>query len=161
LQTLADSPVFFLQNLVIQVRSVLEAIRYMHNMGIIHMDIKESNIFIDHGGNWYIGDFGSSKEINEKITSTNLNFYLKKSILNQPANTKYDYFMLLMVLLRQTIEDKKWIDHLCGEDEKFSREKIEKYLKEMTNKDENEDLNNIISMDILPNTDSLLQGIIF
>ena len=30
----------------------------MHSQGLIHMDIKPDNIFLDSDGHWKIGDFG-------------------------------------------------------------------------------------------------------
>ena len=42
-------------------RQVLEGLQYLHSQGIIHRDMKPSNIFIDEHGNAKIGDFGLSK----------------------------------------------------------------------------------------------------
>lgn len=38
---------------------MVTALNYLHQLGFIHMDVKQSNIFIR--GDWYLGDFGSCK----------------------------------------------------------------------------------------------------
>ena len=43
-----------------------EAVQFMHQRGVVHMNIKASNIFISAAdGQWYLGDFGSSKRMEE------------------------------------------------------------------------------------------------
>ncbi|OHT12431.1 hypothetical protein TRFO_17696 [Tritrichomonas foetus] len=43
-------------------REILEGLQYLHKQGIIHRDMKPSNIFIDENGNAKIGDFGLSRK---------------------------------------------------------------------------------------------------
>ena len=38
--------------------AMIIAINSMHTEGILHIDLKESNIFVG-GGVWFVGDFGS------------------------------------------------------------------------------------------------------
>ena len=77
---------------------MIEAVSFLHSKGIVHMDIKGDNIFINEKGdwllgfiyyifiyllfidyyvilNWQLGDFGSSKLIGQPITSTTESFY--------------------------------------------------------------------------------------
>ena len=49
---------------------VLEGISYLHNMGIIHCDIKLGNIFMTEEGKIVIGDFGESMVKDTKILQT-------------------------------------------------------------------------------------------
>jgi len=38
---------------------VVNALAFLHSRGIVHMDVKPSNILIDHEGGWHLGDFDS------------------------------------------------------------------------------------------------------
>lgn len=45
---------------------LLTALKYMHEMGIIHRDIKLENIFMDAHGNVKLGDFGLTMSQSEE-----------------------------------------------------------------------------------------------
>ena len=54
------------------IQQVAKALDYAHHEGVIHRDIKASNILFDAEGNAYLGDFGIAKLLNEvnPITAT-------------------------------------------------------------------------------------------
>jgi Protein kinase domain len=87
-------------------QSLLAAVRHMHSVGFIHMDIKEANVFVGFDGSWWLGDFGSAVREGEPITSTTRGLHpeltnwhlLSKPI---PAERRYDMFMLVGLLVRQ------------------------------------------------------------
>ena len=45
-------------------KQIMQGIAYMHEIGIIHRDIKLDNILLDAKGNIKIGDFGVSRRVN-------------------------------------------------------------------------------------------------
>jgi serine/threonine protein kinase len=45
-------------------RQIASALDYAHSQGVIHRDIKASNIMFDHQGNAYLVDFGIAKLVN-------------------------------------------------------------------------------------------------
>jgi serine/threonine protein kinase len=92
------------------------------------MDIKESNIFLSLTSDWYLGDFGSSKFINEAITSTNIEFYVGGNLRGTRAKCEYDWFMLLVVLLRQVIYDPPNAMHILCDKDVFSVAKISNFI---------------------------------
>ncbi len=47
-----------------------KALRIIHDVGIIHMDIKPSNIFVDKEGGLHLGDFGIASLLNDVSINT-------------------------------------------------------------------------------------------
>lgn len=73
----------------------------MHSKGIVHMDIKPSNVFVDHVGNWLLGDFDASCHVGEPIYATTRGFHVtttqlwEQSTIGVPARFRHDWEMLL------------------------------------------------------------------
>jgi hypothetical protein len=103
--TVATSAKFFYPTLAKQGSIVLSAIKTMHLSGLIHMDVKGDNIFVDGQGNWLIGDFGSCKKVGDPVGSTTKLFYFE-NVNGKCARPEIDYFMILVVLLIETLPDK-------------------------------------------------------
>jgi len=92
---------------------MMQALEHMHSLGLVHMDVKGSNILIDQAGEWYLGDFGSTRDIGELVITTTPSFY-PIDLCNKPAQPKYDWFMLLVTILIEMMPKKhEWATELC------------------------------------------------
>lgn len=129
--TLQDSPKTFHHTIVSQGRRLIEAIHYMHDRDIVHMDIKADNIFIGADKMWVLADFGSSKHIRYPITTSNLTNFVRYKL--ELAETKLDWLMLLLVLVKEPLEDRSnWISVICDKDEKYDSTAIDLYIRGLT-----------------------------
>ena len=129
--TLSDYPRAFPNVIEMRGRPLVDAVHYMHGKGIVHMDIKADNIFIGADKSWVLGDFGSSKNRGDIVTTSNLVHFVHFPLYF--AEPKYDYFMLLLVFLKESLEKKRsWIEVLCDGDEKYDPQKKDNCIRGMT-----------------------------
>lgn len=126
LSTLFSNPRCWEEGILMQGPRMMNAVEYMHSNNLVHMDIRDTNIFIDINGDWFLGDFGSTKLMNEPITTTSLFMFSREKVIGQPAVPRYDWFMLLLVLVKEAlrVNHSSWIPFLCDEDEKYDSSKI-------------------------------------
>ena len=86
-------------------RALLSAVRHMHDVGYVHMDIKEANVFVGSGGSWWLGDFGSAVGEGEAIISTTRGSHPELEdwhlLFSLPAQRRFDIYMLVALLVRQ------------------------------------------------------------
>ncbi len=80
---------------------ILEALVFMEERRVAHLNIKPDNVFIDANGDMKIGDFGLCKSVTTKkgaVTTIDGNSYGTEGFIapeitkGQPANTKADVY---------------------------------------------------------------------
>ena len=54
---------------LIYLKAICPALGYAHANGVVHCDIKPSNVMIDRGGSIYLTDFGVARHVESTITS--------------------------------------------------------------------------------------------
>ena len=115
-RTVADSARLWPASLNDGSSRMIQALRHMHSLDLVHMDVKGSNILIDQAGDWYLGDFGSARDVNEAIFTTTPSYY-PVSLCGLAAHPKYDWFMLLVTILIELMPKKQeWAKELCDTD---------------------------------------------
>jgi serine/threonine protein kinase len=95
---------------------ILEALKKMHNLNLVHMDVKSDNVFVDDHSNWNLGDFGSARTVGSTIWSYTevLNPYvIPKTATVIPQMD----FVLLCVTIAIELKKDKW-KLLCGKEQK-------------------------------------------
>jgi hypothetical protein len=53
--------------------------------------LQGDNIFVDHEGNWLLGDFGSAVKIGSPVISTTQLFGPLPSMIGEPAQPQFDW----------------------------------------------------------------------
>lgn len=73
---------------------VADALRYAHGKGIVHRDIKATNILLDSNGAPYLSDFGVAAKIGESKSGGTLIAQSPQSLAGEPAQAADDIFAL-------------------------------------------------------------------
>lgn len=95
--------------------SFLNGIRNLHNMKIVHRDIKSSNLGLDENGRLYLFDFDNSSSVSKSchLESSTLSCYPPDTLIRcykklNFGNMIIDWFSCIMCILGVILKFKKW-----------------------------------------------------
>ena len=78
---------------------LLEALKYLHSLGIIHRDIKAENVLIDDFGNAKLADFGFARDLNRfNMSIVGSPFHLSPELSTGSYDEKSDIWSLGVLL---------------------------------------------------------------
>ena len=82
------------QEVLAPIGHVVDALRYVHGKGVVHRDIKASNVLLDANGAPYLNDFGVSAGAGEVASGGSLIAQSPQSLDGHPASPSDDIFAL-------------------------------------------------------------------
>jgi len=91
ISVLAGRPI---EEVLAPVALVADALRYAHGKGIVHRDIKATNILLDSNGAPYLSDFGVAAKDGETSTGGSLIAQSPQSLAGEPVQAADDIFAL-------------------------------------------------------------------
>jgi len=91
---------------------VLSGLKYLHEQGVVHRDLKGGNILIDQSGNVKLADFGAARRIQELAVTEGLvgtpYFLAPEVISHRRYSTKSDVWSLGSTVYEMLTGERPW-----------------------------------------------------
>lgn len=90
------------------VRQIAEALQHAHDMGLVHRDVKPSNILLDEEGNAWLSDFGTARvmDATANLTGSSLigtpQYMSPEQARGEPVTHRADVYALGVVLYQMS-----------------------------------------------------------
>lgn len=89
-RTLADLDAIFSSEAIQYTRRVLTALEFCHGRGVIHGDVKPSNVFVDDRGQTFLGDFGVRDFLDSGLRGHTLEYAAPELLAGDARNEASD-----------------------------------------------------------------------
>jgi serine/threonine protein kinase len=96
--TLADADPIFASEALYYARRVLTALEFCHGRGVLHGDVKPSNVFIDPRGAAFLGDFGVRDLLPGGVRGHTLEYAAPELLAGQPRSEASDVWATAVTL---------------------------------------------------------------
>jgi serine/threonine protein kinase len=103
--TLADADIIFASKAIFYVRRLLTALEFCHFHGVVHGDVKPSNLFLTQNGALRLGDFGVRDFLPDGQRGHTLEYAAPELLAGEPRNEQTDLWAAAAALYQL----------LCGE----------------------------------------------
>jgi hypothetical protein len=108
---------------------ILKALQAMHNLKLVHMDVKSDNVLVSALMDWDLCDFGSARGVNEQIwTFTKL--FQPYDIPSKATVIPEMDLISLCVMIAVELKKDNWHERLCekGDESSVSLERVRSAL---------------------------------
>ncbi|KAJ3092847.1 hypothetical protein HK102_001672 [Quaeritorhiza haematococci] len=150
--SLADRPQFPEDLLQSGFHRILKALKGLHAVNLVHMDVKPRNVLVDYKLGWHLADLGSAHKIGETVWSFTPSFNPYKIHRQATAILEMD-LVQLCVLIAVEREKSTWRARLCcgKDDDRVDSQRVLQQLQMIGNEEFREEVTNLFkeSLDVV------------